>query len=212
MATTTNYSWSTPDDTALVKDGASAIRTLGSSVDSTLGTALNNKLHAGLVLISATSIGSGVASVSLTSPFSATYDSYKIVLTNCALSSAGSNLHWQLAASGTQATTNYSYGIAAMDYAANSFNYIRGQNTSQIVSGMVVTANNVTSTTFDLLNPFATNPTIFSGLSFVGNSAGYAGMGAGYHSTATSYNGLRLSVSSGTLTGGVVAVYGYAKD
>ena len=35
MATTTNYSWTTPDDTALVKDGASAIRTLGSSVDTT---------------------------------------------------------------------------------------------------------------------------------------------------------------------------------
>lgn len=35
MATTTNYSWSTPDDTSLVKDGAAAIRTLGSSIDTT---------------------------------------------------------------------------------------------------------------------------------------------------------------------------------
>jgi hypothetical protein len=35
MATTTNYSWTTPDDTSLVKDGASAIRTLGSSIDTT---------------------------------------------------------------------------------------------------------------------------------------------------------------------------------
>lgn len=42
MATTTNYSWTTPDDTALVKDGASAIRTLGSSVDSTLKTQIDN--------------------------------------------------------------------------------------------------------------------------------------------------------------------------
>jgi hypothetical protein len=36
MATTTNYAWDTPDDTDLVKDGAAAIRTLGSSVDSTV--------------------------------------------------------------------------------------------------------------------------------------------------------------------------------
>lgn len=36
MATTTNYGWDTPDDTDLVKDGASAIRTLGSSVDTTV--------------------------------------------------------------------------------------------------------------------------------------------------------------------------------
>jgi hypothetical protein len=35
MATTTNYSWTTPDDTALVKDGAAAIRSLGTSVDTT---------------------------------------------------------------------------------------------------------------------------------------------------------------------------------
>jgi hypothetical protein len=35
MATTTNYAWDTPDDTDLVKDGAAAIRTLGSSVDTT---------------------------------------------------------------------------------------------------------------------------------------------------------------------------------
>jgi hypothetical protein len=36
MATTTNYGWTTPDNTALVKDGAAAIRSLGSSIDTTL--------------------------------------------------------------------------------------------------------------------------------------------------------------------------------
>jgi hypothetical protein len=36
MATTTNYSWVTPEDTDLVKDGAAAIRTLGSSADTTV--------------------------------------------------------------------------------------------------------------------------------------------------------------------------------
>ena len=46
MATTTNYSWSTPDDTALVKDGAAAIRTLGSSADTTV-KALNPGTTAG---------------------------------------------------------------------------------------------------------------------------------------------------------------------
>ena len=33
MANTTNFGWETPDDTDLVKDGAAAIRTLGSSID-----------------------------------------------------------------------------------------------------------------------------------------------------------------------------------
>jgi hypothetical protein len=37
MATTTNFGWSTPDNTALVKDGALAIRTLGSAIDTSMG-------------------------------------------------------------------------------------------------------------------------------------------------------------------------------
>jgi hypothetical protein len=36
MATTTNYGWETPDDTDLLKYGAAAIRTLGSSADTTV--------------------------------------------------------------------------------------------------------------------------------------------------------------------------------
>jgi hypothetical protein len=39
MATTTTFGWSTPDNTAYVKDGASSIRTLGSSVDTTFSKA-----------------------------------------------------------------------------------------------------------------------------------------------------------------------------
>lgn len=36
MATTTNFNWTTPDNTGYVKDGALAIRTLGSAIDSSM--------------------------------------------------------------------------------------------------------------------------------------------------------------------------------
>lgn len=36
MASTTNFGWTTPDNTGYVKDGALAIRTLGSAIDTTL--------------------------------------------------------------------------------------------------------------------------------------------------------------------------------
>jgi hypothetical protein len=49
MATTTNYGWTTPDNTALVKDGASAIRTLGSSVDTTVFANANAAINKSLV-------------------------------------------------------------------------------------------------------------------------------------------------------------------
>lgn len=49
MATTTNYGWTTPDNSGLVKNGASDIRTLGSAVDTSLwnvgfGQAGKNKI------------------------------------------------------------------------------------------------------------------------------------------------------------------------
>ena len=37
MATTTNFGWATPDDTDYVKNGAAAMRTLGSAIDSSMG-------------------------------------------------------------------------------------------------------------------------------------------------------------------------------
>ena len=40
MATTTYYAWDTPDDTDLVKDGAAAIRTLGSDIDTSMADLL----------------------------------------------------------------------------------------------------------------------------------------------------------------------------
>ena len=49
MANTTNYNWETPDDTDLVKDGASAIRTLGSAIDSTVFTNAGNAINKTIV-------------------------------------------------------------------------------------------------------------------------------------------------------------------
>jgi len=43
MATSTNYGWTEPDDTAFVKDGASAMRTLGNAIDTTVNKIENFK-------------------------------------------------------------------------------------------------------------------------------------------------------------------------
>ena len=49
MASTTNYSWSTPDNSGLVKNGAQDMRTLGDAIDTSVwnvgfGQAGKNKL------------------------------------------------------------------------------------------------------------------------------------------------------------------------
>lgn len=64
MATTTNYGWTTPDDTALVKDGAAAIRSLGSSIDSTLKTQIDAQIPDSLL----TTKGDVIAATAASTP------------------------------------------------------------------------------------------------------------------------------------------------
>lgn len=61
MATTTNYAWTTPDDTALVTNGASAMRTLGSAIDATLGGQKNIKQIVSATYATATSNSTSTA-------------------------------------------------------------------------------------------------------------------------------------------------------
>ena len=78
MATTTpNYGWSVPTSTDLVKDGATAIETLGDAIDASMNTALGTKKAMGVLLNTTTF--SGVSSISVSDVFSATYDFYRVV-------------------------------------------------------------------------------------------------------------------------------------
>jgi hypothetical protein len=79
MATTTpNYGWPVPTSTDLVKDGATAIEALGDAIDATVFGLPSS----GMTLISTTTIGTTVSSVNVTSAFSATYDNYKIMISD----------------------------------------------------------------------------------------------------------------------------------
>ena len=108
MATTTpNYGWTVPTSTDLVKDGATAIETLGDAIDASMNTALGTK-KAGMVLLNTTSF-SAVASQSINSVFSSTYENYRIVYTTSGFS-ASDALTLRLRASGTDlSSANYSY-------------------------------------------------------------------------------------------------------
>ena len=74
--TTTNYGFDIPQSTDLVKDGATAIATLGQDIDTAMNTALGTK-KAGMVLLNTTSF-SGVVSQSLNDIFTSTYANYLI--------------------------------------------------------------------------------------------------------------------------------------
>lgn len=92
MATTTNYGWTTPDDTALVKDGAAAIRSLGSAIDSTLKTQIDAQIPDSII----DAKGDLIVGTADNTPAKLTVGTDGYVLTAASGESAG--MKWALAA------------------------------------------------------------------------------------------------------------------
>jgi hypothetical protein len=204
MGTTANNNWPTPVQTDLVKDGWEAIKDLGDAIDTTLGVYAPST--SGLTLINTTTF-SAVASQSVNSVFSATYDNYLLVF-NSIVANGSVTVDLRLRASGTDSSASYSWGLvavnqlaAAIDAGGSNSTAFRLFNASTDKSGF---------SNLNINDPFKAERTLFNGSltgSFSGNAAG--GANGGVHSVATSYDGFTI-LSSGTITGSV-NVYGYNK-
>lgn len=204
MATTTNYSWTTPDNTAYVKDGASAIRTLGSSVDTTLFTALGGT-YPGLRLIKKQTIGTAVSSVTVTSAFSATYENYKIIISGGVGSAANILLNFTLGG----ITTNYRNAYAACGFQTTT---VQGSNNSSNTARWAEVGSADASNIYmnmDLFGPFLTKTTIFSAPVPYLTAAGNGAINSGANFNSTSATDFTVTTQAGTLTGGTIYVYGY---
>ena len=210
MATTTpNYGWAVPTSTDLVKDGATAIETLGDSIDASMFTALGTK-KAGMVLLNTTSF-SAVSAVNLTAnTFSSSYDYYRlyVVLTGSTTSQAISG---RLRAAGTDATgSNYNYEDTS--FSSTSVGAARAINqTSWRIGNAESTNKNYIM--LDLIDPFLAEPTAF----FTNNTEnGYSTtsvsfkLTAGGHTLSTSYDAFSFYPASGTISG-KVSVFGVNK-
>ena len=200
MATTTNYNFPTPDDTSLVKDGASAIRTLGSAVDTTLFTALGGA-YPGLRLIKKQAIGTSVTSVTVTNAFSATYDAYKVIIAGA--TTTGSDYGYIKFGA---AASNYAIGVFGQNYAAATTSSANAASGASATFMWYIDGNQV-SCNIDVINPFLTEYTVYtSALAGPGGTLS----GGGVHKTAASYTDLVMGLNGGSaITGGTIYIYGY---
>jgi len=208
MATTTpNYGWTVPTSTDLVKDGATAIETLGDAIDASMNTALGTK-KAGMVLLNTTSF-SAVASQSVNSVFNATYNNYRILVALTS-SSASDTVYLRLRASGTDDTSgNYNRTLVESNSGGVTNRYDSGATSLDATVTHSPSANGG-GFSLDLERPFLTQWS--AGLlnsTGRGSTGGWVGRAGGFtHSVATSYDGLTIFTGSGTITG-TVRVYGY---
>jgi hypothetical protein len=155
----------------------------------------------GLQLIKTQTIGSAVASVTVTDAFSATYDNYKIVI-NGGAASATNVMRMTLGST----ATGYYYGGKVRVYSGSDLN-IEGSN-----AAFWYTAEGATgglSGDIELRNPFLADETTFSTTITPPRTDAYWLAGGGYLANTTSYTAFTLTASNGTWTGGTIRVYGY---
>jgi hypothetical protein len=159
----------------------------------------------GLTLISATTIGTTVASVTVSSAFSATYDNYRIILSGGASSVSPENLLMTLGAT----TAGYYWAQNSRTF-ADADNSGAGANTSSWRAGGV--SSTTLTMCIDLFSPFLADQTWFSGTKLFPTTTGAFFSVGGFLNNTTSYSAFTLTPDSGTLTGGTIRVYGYSNS
>jgi hypothetical protein len=152
MATTTNYGWTTPNDTDLVKDGAAAIRTLGSSIDTTVF----NNASAAIAKTIVDAKGDIIAATASDTVSRLAVGANDTVLT--ADSTTATGLKWAAAAGGS------AFSGASV-----------GSSTDQTISSATYTALTWDTETFDV-GGYHDNATNNSRITIPSGKAGYYGI------------------------------------
>lgn len=201
--TTTNYGWTYPSSTDYVKDGASAMQTIATGIDTTLYTINAGSAKVGMHLLNTTAFTSQ-SSVSITNIFNSTYDNYHIELRLDV--STPATILLRMGNGGVfNSSNNYGYGgyLSANTSSSGTFGggvgsgFNLGEALTQFTSSI------------NLLSPNLTKNT---NANYHGSSdAYYAWNYAGGMTVSTAYTDLGLVITSGNMTG-TISVYGYRKS
>jgi hypothetical protein len=195
MPNTTNNNWSIPADTDLVKNGASAIRTLGQAIDTTLGVyAPSGMTQLGTATLSGTS--------TVISSISQAYKNLIVVIKNANISSSGyflirpnsssSTRAWQGRVIGTSYATN-----SGTDLSLDAGELLKSANTTNItVAYFPFYAATDSYKTFNISTAFLTNA-----------SARYSGFTSGVYEDNTAISSIQF-FGQNSLSGGTITVYG----
>ena len=160
---------------------------------------------AALVLVKSQAIGTAVTSVTVTDAFSATYETYKIVISGTTSASTSDFMGLKL---GSTATGYYSGGLGVRyDSGAGTTILKQNNNTSSWLEVATIT-NNVVFLNMEIVNPQLAELTMFNAAVPAYNAGFFL---SGYLNNSTSYTDFTITPTSGNITGGTIYVYGYAK-
>ena len=157
----------------------------------------------GLVLISATTIGSAVSAVTVSDAFSSTYDNYLITVSG-GVASTNNSLVLTLGAT----VTGYYYSGSSIAYSATTYTGTNGQNAANWGDSVRGSTNSLNGQIF-LYGPNLAKNTHFSSIGTRSDTGGGTNMLQGYLANTTQYTAFTLTTNTGTVTGGTIRVYGF---
>lgn len=143
-------------------------------------------------------------STTISNVFSATYDSYLIILSNVKALTSGGNIDFRL---GTTATGYYA-GVPLVSTGGTGTNASINNGTGFWIGDTSTT--NVTGYTIFVHNPFLSTTTQANYSFNQAKTNLDGGWGVGYVNNTTSYTSCTFALSAGTFTTGTVNVYGLA--
>ena len=168
--------------------------------DGSVWATVGPSADSGLTLISATTIGTAVATVTVSSAFSATYDNYKILV------SGGTGTEANLTLIFGSTTTGYYQSFARLDYSTSSFTVATANNGASFTRAGYANTNGI-NLNIDVLSPNLAKNTFIDGWVCQNNTGAGAGSISGFLNDTTQYTAFTIGATS--LTGGTVRVYGY---
>lgn len=161
----------------------------------------------GLELVKTQTIGSGVATVDVTSCFNANYDNYRISITGGSHSAATAALVYLL--SGTTPTSSGFYCTTAYFSSGGTTLAAAGISNGAFSECGSVSNNAGLSLEFEIHSPFLAQ---YSRVTFSSPDNYYWRFGGASHNVSASYDGFRIGAYAGTYSNGTIRVYGYRKS
>jgi hypothetical protein len=167
-------------------------------------TAADLNSYAGLVFIKSQSIGSGVASVTVSDAFSSDFHSYRIVLDSMDHSSPNVAVRFQFVSSG--GANFYGNRLQLNNGTATITNSFTGGGGTAYAEISITANSDQSYSSLDVYAPATTQRKGITGLYY-----GYGNNGSfGYESPdGVSRTGFHLTLASGTFNSGNIRVYGY---
>ena len=160
----------------------------------------------GLWLVKTQTVGSNVASVTVTNAFSSTYDNYLITINGMLSSVAGAALYFQCVTSGGAANAANWKGNSIYTNTGAGGALNNGFDNNTLSTACASIDDNPSSAQFNVNGPYLSQRT---SLNYNSTDSNYMRIGSSILDNATSYTSFLIANNVGTITGGTIRVYGY---